>query len=61
MCFAEYWITSDDSDYNKLMKDVSDFIKTPGDSDLPVDKVFTQVSCVFFVDHFISFSTIPCL
>uniref|UniRef100_A0A7S2S644 Endonuclease/exonuclease/phosphatase domain-containing protein n=1 Tax=Rhizochromulina marina TaxID=1034831 RepID=A0A7S2S644_9STRA len=37
----EYWITSDDKTYNKLMEDVSIFINSPGDKDVRVDAVFT--------------------
>eukprot|EP01065_Artemidia_motanka_P025698 TRINITY_DN30681_c0_g1_i1.p1 TRINITY_DN30681_c0_g1~~TRINITY_DN30681_c0_g1_i1.p1 ORF type:complete len:596 (+),score=205.02 TRINITY_DN30681_c0_g1_i1:67-1854(+) len=36
----EYWITAGD-DYNKMLKDVADFITTPGADDVPVSKVFT--------------------
>jgi len=38
----EYWITHEDPIYNKLMKDVSDFINNPGNKDVPVHEVFTQ-------------------
>ena len=38
----EYWISHDDPVYNKLMADVSAFIKTPGDKDVPVSTVFSD-------------------
>lgn len=38
----EYWITAEDASYNALMKDVSNFITTPGAADVPVQQVFTQ-------------------
>lgn len=37
----EYWITHDDADYNKLMKDVQEFIDSPGARDVAVSSVFT--------------------
>ena len=37
----EYWITHDDADYNKLMRDVEVFVSAPGDRDVPVSAVFT--------------------
>jgi hypothetical protein len=39
----EYWITTDDEGYNKLMRDVSQLIRSPGAFDVPVEQVFTQV------------------
>lgn len=38
----EYWITNEDPGYNQLMEDVSTFINSPGDNDVPVHEVFTQ-------------------
>ena len=39
----EYWITTDDVEYNNLMKAVSDFIQTPSvDKDVPVSNVITE-------------------
>lgn len=38
----EYWITTDDVAYNKLMEDVSEFINNPGSKDVPVHQVFTD-------------------
>jgi len=39
----EYWISHDDAAYNSLMSDVEEFIRNPGDSDVPVHEVFTDV------------------
>ena len=39
---TEYWITAEDASYNALMKDVSNFIQSPGAADVPVQQVFTQ-------------------
>lgn len=40
----EYWITNDeDVRYNKIMKDVSNFIKNPGSKDIAVENVFTNL------------------
>ena len=38
----EYWITSDDADYNRIMKNVSMFIEQPGVNDVKVKSVFTD-------------------
>jgi hypothetical protein len=38
----EYWITTEDAAYNKLMEDVSEFINNPG------AKVFLINSSIFF-------------
>eukprot|EP00602_Paraphysomonas_sp_CaronLab_P005140 CAMPEP_0185035902 /NCGR_PEP_ID=MMETSP1103-20130426/28024_1 /TAXON_ID=36769 /ORGANISM="Paraphysomonas bandaiensis, Strain Caron Lab Isolate" /LENGTH=494 /DNA_ID=CAMNT_0027573185 /DNA_START=216 /DNA_END=1700 /DNA_ORIENTATION=- len=38
----EYWITNEDPKYNTLMQGVSEFIKNPGDKDIPVSQVFTE-------------------
>lgn len=39
----EYWITYDeDPSYDKLMQDVSSFIDSPGEKDVPVHQVFTD-------------------
>ena len=37
----EYWITHDDAKYNELMDKVQQFISSPGDKDIAVEKVFT--------------------
>lgn len=39
----EYWITNDDPAYNELMKKVSAFITDPGDKDVQVSEVFTDL------------------
>ncbi len=39
----EYWITAEDPAYNKMMQDVSAFIKNPGVADVSVGSVFTEV------------------
>lgn len=46
---SEYWITNDDPSYNKLMKGVSEFIKTPAEKDIPIGNIFTEVY-IFFID-----------
>ena len=38
----EYWIHSDDANYNTLMADVQKFISAPGEADVRVSKVFTD-------------------
>mmetsp|Transcript_10630 Transcript_10630/g.20902 ORF Transcript_10630/g.20902 Transcript_10630/m.20902 type:complete len:615 (-) Transcript_10630:306-2150(-) len=39
----EYWLTLEgNKDYDKLMEHVQNFIEEPGDSDIPVYKVFTD-------------------
>jgi hypothetical protein len=38
----EYWITNADPIYNKMMKDVSQYIETPGEYDVPVESIFSQ-------------------
>ena len=38
----EYWITSDDSGYNKIMKSVAEFIEQPAAKDVPINQVFTD-------------------
>lgn len=38
----EYWITSDDPQYNHLMSNVSSFIVAPGSQDIKIREVFTE-------------------
>ena len=38
----EYWITNEDSNYNKIMSRVSGVIDNPGDLDVPVHQIFTD-------------------
>ena len=38
----EYWITTDNPNYSKLMTDIEDFLENPGDRDIPVHEVFTD-------------------
>lgn len=38
----EYWITNSDPIYNKMMKDVSKYIETPGEYDIAVESIFSQ-------------------
>ena len=38
----EYWITNEDPSYNQLMKNVSNFIESPGSRDIPVSAIFTD-------------------
>lgn len=38
----EYWITSEDPDYNRIMRNVSNFIDSPGDFDVSVKSIFTE-------------------
>jgi hypothetical protein len=43
LTYSEYWITTEDEDYNKLMNDVSHFVKNPGKLDVPISEVFSDV------------------
>lgn len=38
----EYWITNEDPVYNRIMKDVSAFIESPGDNDVAVKNIFSE-------------------
>ena len=62
----EYWITAEDPSYNRLMKDVSNFIQSPGSSDVAVSSVFTQVLslvviCLIASIYYYIFITRTCL
>lgn len=38
----EYWITNKDVNYNRIMSDVSAFIDSPGDNDIPIKQIFSD-------------------
>jgi hypothetical protein len=38
----EYWITSEDPEYNRMMKNVSDMIENPGANDITVKEVISD-------------------